>query len=441
MLLIRDTEVEGYRGLDVFCDGGKIRDIGKNLVRPNAETFEADGGALLPGLHDHHAHLFALAAVRRSVRCGPPEVVDDEMLKSVLRSAGDSADSWIRGIGYHESVAGMLDRHTLDAMVSDRPIRIQHRSGKMWFMNSIALQAVGMNESNGQLFRKDEWIRERLGQVVDHSADVAAASRLLASYGITGITDATASNDANVERTWSDIDIRQRVRLMGNEDLGHGALKIMLDDYALPEIDEFQQRISAAHGCGRPVAVHCVTRTELVYTLSVLMEVGSISGDRIEHASVVDESTLDLMYRVGVWVVTQPNFLAERGDQYLEGVDAQQLEFLYRAKSFLDAGIPLGGGTDAPFGGADPWAAMHAAIHRKTRSGEVIGEQEKLAPEEALAMFTSAAETPGGSPRRITPGQTADLCLLAKPWSEARDRISKDDVAMTVMAGTITYRR
>ena len=171
------------------------------------------------------------------------------------------------------------------------------------------------------------------------------------------------------------------------------------------------------------------------------MEVGSLSGDRIEHASVVDESTLDLMYRVGVWVVTQPNFLAERGDQYLEGVDAQQLEFLYRAKSFLDAGIPLGGGTDAPFGGADPWAAMHAAIHRKTRSGEVIGEQEKLAPEEALAMFTSAAETPGGSPRRITPGQTADLCLLAKPWSEARDRISKDDVAMTVMAGTITYRR
>jgi len=441
MLLIRDTEVEGYHGLDVFCDGGKIRDIGKNLVRPNAEIFEADGGALLPGLHDHHAHLFALAAVRRSVRCGPPEVVDDEMLTSVLRNAGDSADSWIRGIGYHESVAGMLDRYTLDAMVSDRPIRVQHRSGKMWFMNSIALQAVGMNESNGQLFRKDDWIRERLGPEVDHSADVAAASRLLASYGVTGITDATASNDADVERAWSDIDISQRVRLMGNEDLGHGALKIMLDDYALPEIDEFQQRIGAAHECGRPVAVHCVTRTELVYTLSALMEVGSLSGDRIEHASVVDESTLDLMQRVGVWVVTQPNFLAERGNQYLEDVGAQQLEFLYRAKSFLDVGIPLGGGTDAPFGGADPWAAMHAAIHRKTQSGEVIGEQEKLAPEQALAMFTSSAETPGGPPRRITPGQAADLCLLAKPWSEARGRISKDDVAMTVMAGTITYRR
>ena len=441
MLLIRNAEVEGSRDLDVFCHDGKIHDIGQNLVHPDAETVDANGGVLLPGLHDHHVHLFAHAAARRSVSCGPPEVGDDETLATVLRNAEDSTDGWIRGVGYHESVAGMLDRHTLDAMVSERPIRIQHRSGKMWFMNSVALQVLSLNESNGQLFRKDEWIRERLGSAIDHWADVTATSRLLASYGVTGITDATVSNNAEVERDWSAIDLYQRVRLMGNEDLGHGSLKIMLDDYALPEIDGFQQRIRAAHDRGRPVAVHCVTRTELVYTLSALTEIGSLAGDRIEHASVVDESTLDLMLRVGVCVVTQPNFLVERGDQYLKDVDAQQLEFLYRAKTFLDAGIPLGGGTDAPFGGADPWAAMRAAVHRRTASGEVIGEQEKLTPEQAIAMFTSSVDMPGGASRRIAPGQTADLCLLQRPWAEARDRTSKDDVAMTVMAGTITYRR
>ena len=441
MLLIRNAEVEGRRGLDVFSHDGKIRDIGQNLVHPDAETVEADGGVLLPGLHDHHVHLFALAAARRSVPCGPPEVGDDETLATVLRNAEDSADGWIRGVGYHESVAGMLDRHTLDTMVSERPIRIQHRSGKMWFMNSLALQALGLNDSNGQLFRKDAWVRERLGSAGDHWVDVAAASRLLASYGVTGITDATASNDADVERDWSDIDVSQWVRLMGNEDLGHGALKIMLDDYALPEIDGFQQRVRAAHERGRPVAIHCVTRTELVYALSALTEIGSLAGDRIEHASVVDESTLDLMQRVGVCVVTQPNFLVERGDQYLKDVDAQQLKFLYRAKSFLDVGIPLGGGTDAPFGGADPWAAMHAAVHRETALGEVIGEREKLSPEQAISMFTSSAETPGGPSRQISPGRTADLCLLARPWSEARTRLLSDDVAMTVMGGTVTYRR
>ena len=441
MLLIRNTEVSGRHGLDVLCTDGKIRDVGRNLVHPDAETIDADGGVLLPGLHDHHVHLFALAASRRSVRCGPPDVADEETLVSVLRHAEDSADGWIRGVGYHESVAGMLDRHTLDAMASERPIRIQHRSGKMWFLNSIALQMLSVNESNGQLFRKDEWIRKRLGPAANHLAEVADTSRQLASYGVTGITDATASNDAEAERLWMDVDASQSVRLMGNEDLGHGSLKIMLDDYALPEIEAFQERIRVAHDCGRPVAVHCVTRTELVYALSALIEVGSLSGDRIEHASVVDDSTLDLMNRAGICVVTQPNFLVERGDQYLKDVDPQHFESLYRGKSFLDAGIPLGGGTDAPFGGADPWTAMRAAVHRQTASGKVIGVQEILTPEQALAMFTSSAETPGGPPRRITPGQTADLCLLAQPWSQARKRISRDDVVMTVLAGTITYRR
>ena len=196
-------------------------------------------------------------------------MADKETLASVLRNAEDSADGWIRGVGYHESVAGMLDRHTLDAMASERPIRIQHRSGKMWFLNSIALQMLSVNESNGQLFRKDEWIRERLGPAANHLAEVADTSRQLASYGVTGITDATASNDAEAERLWMDVDASQSVRLMGNEDLGHGSLKIMLDDYALPEIEAFQERIRVAHDCGRPVAVHCVTRTELVYALSL----------------------------------------------------------------------------------------------------------------------------------------------------------------------------
>ena len=49
---------------------------------------------------------------------------------------------WVRGIGYHESVAGMLDAADLDTMVDHRPVRIQHRSGRMWFLNSAGLGTV-----------------------------------------------------------------------------------------------------------------------------------------------------------------------------------------------------------------------------------------------------------------------------------------------------------
>ena len=77
---------------------------------------------------------------------------------------------------------------------------------------------LSVNESNGQLFRQDEWIRERLRSAANHLAEVADTSRQLAGYGVTGVTDATASNDAEVERLWLDVDTSQSVRLMGHED-------------------------------------------------------------------------------------------------------------------------------------------------------------------------------------------------------------------------------
>ncbi len=49
----------------------------------------------------------------------------------------------MRGIGYHESVLGTLpDARALDALVPDRPLAMQHRSGRMWLLNSAALDAL-----------------------------------------------------------------------------------------------------------------------------------------------------------------------------------------------------------------------------------------------------------------------------------------------------------
>jgi len=115
------------------------------LPRADGElTLAANGGALLPGLHDHHIHLFALAAAEQSVRCGPPEVCNADALAHALTHASVRHE-WIRGIGYHESVAGELDRKRLDTWVADRPLRIQHRSGALWLLNSAGIEHLGLD--------------------------------------------------------------------------------------------------------------------------------------------------------------------------------------------------------------------------------------------------------------------------------------------------------
>jgi len=92
------------------------------------------GGALLPGLHDHHLHRRAMAAARVSV--------DVRHGLDGLRLAPGSG--WIRGIGGHD-----LTRAQLDAVVSDRPVRVQHRSGHAWVLNTAGLTALGLDTPDG----------------------------------------------------------------------------------------------------------------------------------------------------------------------------------------------------------------------------------------------------------------------------------------------------
>jgi predicted amidohydrolase YtcJ len=91
-----------------------------------------------------------------SVRVGPREVGDRESLHRVLARATVGEDGWIRAVGYHEAVAGPLDRHALDGLSPAVPVRVQHRSGVLWTLNSAGLARVGLpDHPDGQLRSAD----------------------------------------------------------------------------------------------------------------------------------------------------------------------------------------------------------------------------------------------------------------------------------------------
>lgn len=444
-MLIRNAEIWRLGKGDVRIADRGIAAIGRLEPLFGEAVFDARGGALLPGLHDHHIHLTALAARRASVLCGPPEVNDVEELREQLTQPGSG---WLRGIGYHECVAGMLDRATLDAMAPDRPVRIQHRSGRMWFLNSRALDllpgdAPGLDRGSGRLFNEDSWLRRALGSA---PPSLASVSTELAAHGITGITDMSPANDPAMARHFArerdETRLRQAYLLAGMLSLDEpGCLaKLHLHENALPDLDDSIAFIRAAHERGRPVAVHCTTETELVFALAAIGDAGTLRGDRIEHGSILPDHLLDDLVRLDLRVIVQPHFIAERGDQYLRDVEPCDVPLLYRLQSLAEAGIVLAGGSDAPFGSPDPWAAMRAAVTRTTRNGAMMGAEEALTPEAALTLFL-ADPVDLGIERRIEPGSPADLCLLDRPWSDARDRLSAADVRATWIGGSICHDR
>lgn len=455
-MLIRNAEL--WRGpvCDVRIEDGCIAATGQLRPRSDETVVEALGGVLLPGLHDHHIHLAASAAMLNSVFCGPPEVLNTAELAAVLiRQPGSS---WLRGIGYHESVAGMLTRDQLDAIVSHRPLRIQHRSGRMWFLNSHAIDTLltlteapaGMCQGTGHLFDEDDWLRTTLAAA---PPDLGQLSGRLAAQGVTGVTDMSPSNDAQTVR-WLD-EQRNSGRLLqgcviaGRPDLARvampeglalGPFKLHLHESALPDIDETVAEVAKAHECKRPVAVHCTTEVELVFALAVLERAGPLNGDRIEHAGIATDELVAMIAARGLHVVSQPHFIAERGDQYCEALPPGEWPHLYRLDSCAKAHVTLAAGSDAPYGSTDPWAAMRAAVNRTTRAGRQIGKAEALSPEDSLELWLKDPVNLQRV-RNIEAEAPADLCLLGGPWEQVRATLVQEDVRMTIAGGNVIFDR
>jgi predicted amidohydrolase YtcJ len=221
--------------------------------------------------------------------------------------------------------------------------------------------------------------------------------------------------------------------------LARGAWKLRLAESALPRFEELVAEIAAVHARGRAVALHAVTRAELVFAAAAFAAAGAAPGDRIEHAALAPPDTLALLGPLPLTVVSQPGFVATRGDAYRRDVPAEEHPYLYRCQGFLAGGIPLGGSTDAPYGDADPWSAMRAAVDRLAPDGAALGPAEALTPERALALFTSPADAPGAGARRIEPGAPADLCLLDLPWAAARRQLESKHVVATWCDGRLAW--
>ncbi len=464
-VLVRDV-ARGTGRADVRCAGDRVTAVGTDLVPRPDEEVVTGAVAVLPGLHDHHLHLMALAAHRASVDLGPDQVGSPRDVAARLADAAapaGPAGPWIRAVGHDESTGGRLDRWSLDRMVPDRPVRVQDRTGHLWVLNSAACALVGLDGdpppgaeredgvATGRLVDADGWLGARVPAT--GPPDLGAVSRRLASFGVTGVTDATpVTRESDLEVLATAVAsgaLLQRVVATGGLALAGarapdgvtlGPVKVMVGDVSYPTVDGLAAVLAEAHRHGRAAALHCASRIAAVLAVAAWEEAGAGPGDRMEHGSVLPPELVGRLAALGVAVVTQPGFLHDRGDRYLAEVEADDLPHLYRCASLEAAGVGVGGGTDAPFGPDDPWLAMRTAVTRRTRAGAVLGPDERLTPRRALELFLSDPGSPGGPPRAVAEGARADLVALDCPVEQALEELDGRHVVATVVGGRVVHR-
>jgi predicted amidohydrolase YtcJ len=329
-----------------------------------------------------------------------------------------------------------LRRSDLDEIWPDRPVRVQHRSGALWTLNSAALGRLRRGPAAEELATGQFWrAGDRLRALLDlhEDVDLSEISAELSAYGITHVTDATPDAEP------SSLTVDQHVLSLAGG--GTGPRKIVLADHRPPDLDGLVAAIRNAHDAGRGVALHAVSRVALAVALAALTQTGSTPADRIEHAAVCDDDSARRIAELGVAVVTQPSLVARHGRRYLTDSEPDDRPLLWRYAGLLDLDVRVAVSSDAPYGDPCPWVTV-AAASRRERDGAVVGPEERVEPGVAFASMLSDPADPAGAPRSVRVGASADLCLLAADLATVLDRAVAGETVLvraTLVGGRLAF--
>jgi predicted amidohydrolase YtcJ len=165
---------------------GKILATGSNaeihaMAGTHTKKTDLSRKTVLPGFIDAHTHigLFGVDHLR-SVDCDLGSIADIQAAIG-QRASRTPQGEWIRGFKYDDTktVEGRkLTRQDLDRAAAHHPVVIKHRGGHTGFVNSLALQRLGLTDATpdpagGQLGRDQEGhlTGELRETAMDHTRD------------------------------------------------------------------------------------------------------------------------------------------------------------------------------------------------------------------------------------------------------------------------------
>ena len=129
--------------------GNKILRVGNEREimryrRPQTTVIDAKGAAVVPGFDDAHASLIAGGLAREHVQLFGASTLDEIRTRLETWSESRPDAQWITGIGWSLDSVSEPTRAQLDAIVSDRPVRLLSQDGKTLWVNSKALAAASI---------------------------------------------------------------------------------------------------------------------------------------------------------------------------------------------------------------------------------------------------------------------------------------------------------
>ena len=166
----------------------------------------------------------------------------------------------------------------------------------------------------------------------------------------------------------------------------------------------------------------------------------------MQHCQLADGAQYRRMKKLGVCVNLFPNHHYYWGDQHYEKtVGPERAHRMNACATALREGVPLAIHSDAPVTPLGPLFTAWCAVNRRTASGRILGEHERISVDDALrtitigAAYTLKLDAEIGS---IECGKRADLAVLNDdPSTIGGDKLKDVEVWGVIQGGRIFAAR
>lgn len=163
-----------------------------------------------------------------------------------------------------------------------------------------------------------------------------------------------------------------------------------------------------------------------------------------DHAETISDRSIDRIAALGGGIAVQHRMMYQ-GEYFIERYGAKAAETTPPIRKMLEAGLPVGAGTDATrVASYNPWVSLSWLVTSQTLGGtRLYPAANRLDRETALRLWTEANtwfSNEQGKKGQIKAGQLADLALLSDDYFS----VSEDDIVhlrsvLTVLGGKVVH--
>jgi predicted amidohydrolase YtcJ len=163
-----------------------------------------------------------------------------------------------------------------------------------------------------------------------------------------------------------------------------------------------------------------------------------------DHCETIDDRNIDRIAALGGGIAVQHRMMFQ-GEDFVERYGAKAAERTPPIARMLEAGVPVGAGTDATrVASYNPWVSLAWLVTGRTLSGLKLYPQRNLLDREsALRLWTEANtwfSTEEGKKGQIRTGQLADLVVLDRDYMNVpEDEIQDIESVLTLLGGKVVF--